>query len=107
MFVAWTTSNLPKVELNFVSSKFWHGSPNFSGQARPGLLLGEICQYCFFYPILKKFRQFLQKFLQMKAHMVVNYSETKVHEINSQSQKIFSKDKLLYYAENGLQRQTH
>jgi len=43
----------------------------------------------------------------MKAHLVVNYSETKVHEINSRSQKIFSKDKLLYYAENGLQRQTH
>ncbi len=95
------------VELNFVSSKFWHGSPNFSGQARPGLLLGEKCQYCFFYPILQKFSQFRQKFLQMKAHMVVNYSETKVHEINSQSQKIFSTDKLLYYAENGSQHQTH
>ncbi len=43
----------------------------------------------------------------MKAHLVVNYSETKVHEINSRSQKIFSKYKLLYYAENGLQQQTH
>jgi len=33
----------------------------------------------------------------MLAHIVVNYSETKVHQIDSRSQKIFSTDKLLYY----------
>jgi len=58
MFVAWTTSNLPTVELNLVSSKFWHGSSNFSGQARPGLLLGKKCFIVSFTESLKSYDNF-------------------------------------------------